>query len=485
MTPNNGIIGREYEQKILANICEEQEARLIAIYGRRRVGKTYLVKRFFNEKFDFFFTGSYQTLMKDQLVLFQRAMKEYTGKECPLPKNWFDAFSLLWDYLKGLRKKRLVVFLDELPWMDTPKSNFHSAFSYFWNTWASTRNGMKLIVCGSATTWMLDKIIGDKGGLYGRTNRSIYLAPFNLGEVELFLQRHKGINWNRRQIAEAYMIFGGIPYYLDMLERDLPLSRNVDNLFFREKAALREEYDFLFQSLFKNAVTYRKVIELLSSKRKGMTMQEILDTLNAKKGGSLSDVLKNLCRCDFVRKYSAYGKKERGVIYQLTDLFSLYYLTFIGNRTGQDEHFWTNVKESTKNTWAGYAFEQLCLHHVRQIRSKLSIGGVLTNVCSWSCPPMTDADGTDWNGAQIDLLLCRGDETIHLCEMKYSSKEFAIDGSYEETLRTRLETFAHHTKTNNSLRTTMITTYGVKPNKYSGIMDDQVRLDDLFVRMDE
>ena len=250
MTPNNGIIGREYEQKILANICEEQEARLIAIYGRRRVGKTYLVKRFFNEKFDFFFTGSYQTLMKDQLVLFQRAMKEYTGKECPLPKNWFDAFSLLWDYLKGLRKKRLVVFLDELPWMDTPKSNFHSAFSYFWNTWASTRNGMKLIVCGSATTWMLDKIIGDKGGLYGRTNRSIYLAPFNLGEVELFLQRHKGINWNRRQIAEAYMIFGGIPYYLDMLERDLPLSRNVDNLFFREKAALREEYDFLFQSLF-------------------------------------------------------------------------------------------------------------------------------------------------------------------------------------------------------------------------------------------
>ena len=212
MTPNNGIIGREYEQKILANICEEQEARLIAIYGRRRVGKTYLVKRFFNEKFDFFFTGSYQTLMKDQLVLFQRAMKEYTGKECPLPKNWFDAFSLLWDYLKGLRKKRLVVFLDELPWMDTPKSNFHSAFSYFWNTWASTRNGMKLIVCGSATTWMLDKIIGDKGGLYGRTNRSIYLAPFNLGEVELFLQRHKGINWNRRQIAEAYMSVGGIPY---------------------------------------------------------------------------------------------------------------------------------------------------------------------------------------------------------------------------------------------------------------------------------
>ena len=480
----NRIIGRDYEQHILQNICEEQEARLIAVYGRRRVGKTYLVKYFFNEKFDFFFTGSFETSMKVQLSLFRTSLEQYSGRKWPVAKSWFEAFAQLHEYLQGVQKKRVVVFLDELPWMDTPRSNFLAAFTYFWNTWGSTRDGLKLIVCGSATSWMLDKVIGDKGGLYGRSSRSIYLAPFNLSEVERFLRLRKGIVWNRYQILELYMILGGIPYYLDMLERGLPFSQNIDNLFFRQGAPLRTEYEFLFRSLFKSATIYRQVVEVLATKNKGLDMKEIKTALGMGDSGGLSEVLDNLCKCDFIRRYSSYGKKEKGSIYQLTDLFSLYFLKFIGKQTGQDEHFWSNVKEMTRHAWAGYAFEQVCLHHIGQIRRALGIQGVLTNVCSWLLPRQTDCDGTEWPGVQIDLLLCRGDHVIDVCEMKYCQSEFIVSGEYAEKLRRRNSTFAHFTKTRDALHTVLVTTYGLTRNIHSGSIYSTVTMDDLFAESD-
>ena len=481
MVENNRIIGRTYEQHILKNICEEKEARMIAVYGRRRVGKTYLVKYFFDEKFDFFFTGSFETPAKVQLILFKDALYQYSKVERPIPNDWFEAFAQLKEYLMGLKKQRIVVFLDELPWMDTQKSNFLSAFSYFWNTWGSTRDGLKLIVCGSATSWMLDNVVGDKGGLYGRSSRSIYVAPFSLFEVEQFLKQRKGIVWNRYQILETYMILGGIPYYLDMLEKGLPFSQNIDNLFFRDKAPLRTEYDFLFRSLFKSSTIYRQVVEAVATKNKGLTLKEIKETIKATNGGGLSEVLDNLCKCDFVRKYTPYGKKEKGSIYQLTDLYSLYYLKFIGNRTGLDEHYWSNIKESARNAWAGYAFEQVCLHHVSQIRGALSIKGVLTNVCSWASPKQTDNDGTEWPGVQIDLLLCRGDHVIDVCEMKYCQSEYVLTDKYEKHLRERNATFAHFTKAKEALHTVLITTYGLKQNQYSSSIDAVVTMEDLFV----
>jgi len=480
MNEDNRIIGRLYEQHILKNVCEEKEARLIAVYGRRRVGKTYLVKYFFDEKFDFFFTGSFETPMKVQLTLFKDALFQYSNETRPVPKNWFEAFTQLKEHLQGLKKNRIVLFLDELPWLDTPRSNFLAAFSYFWNTWGSTRDGLKLVVCGSATSWMLENVVGDKGGLYGRSSRSIYVAPFTLFEVEQFLKLRKGITWNRYQILEAYMILGGIPYYLDMLEKGLPFSQNIDHLFFREKAPLRTEYDFLFRSLFKSSTIYRQVVETLATKNKGLTQKEIKDILKTGDGGGLTEVLDNLCNCDFVRKYTPFGKKEKGSIYQLTDLYSLYYLKFIGNRSGLDEHFWSNIKDNARHAWAGYAFEQVCLHHVSQIRGALSIKGVLTNICSWSSPKQVDTDGTEWPGAQIDLLLCRGDHVIDVCEMKYCQSEYVLTEKYEQLLRERNATFVHFTKAKEALHIVLITTYGLKQNKYSGSIDAIVTMEDLF-----
>ena len=477
----SNIIGREKEQKILRNVCEEKEARLVAIYGRRRVGKTYLIKQFFNEQFDFFFTGSFETPMKVQLALFNEALQKYSHRQFSMSKNWFEAFGQLQDYLSCVQKERIVVFLDELPWMDTSKSLFIKAFSYFWNSWASTRSGLTLIVCGSATSWMIDKIIGDKGGLYGRVSRSIYLAPFNLHEVEQFLTQKKGIVWNRYQIIEAYMILGGIPYYLDLLEKELPFDQNIDELFYRNDAPLRTEYDFLFRSLFKSASIYRQVVEVLATKNKGLTLKEIKETITDYNGGALTSALNNLSRCDFIRRYSSFGKKERDSIYQLTDLFSLYYLKFVAGHSGLDEHYWSNLKESARNAWAGYAFEQVCLHHISQIRSKLSIKGVLTNICTWSSPKHIDKDGTEWPGVQIDLLLCRGDHIIDICEMKYCKDLFTVTGEYEKHLRERTNAFVQLTKTRDATHTILVTTYGLKQNMYSGSIYATITMDDLFL----
>lgn len=475
------IVGREYEMELIQKYCESSKAELVAVYGRRRVGKTYLIKQYFDNQFDFYFTGSFETAKNVQLKLFKNELERYSKQKRPLPKDWFEAFEQLRDYLSSLNKERIIVFLDELPWLDTPKSNFLAAFSYFWNIWGANNPKLKLFVCGSATTWMISKLIGDKGGMHGRVNRQIYLRPFTLGETEKFLHS-KGFEWSRYQIAEIYMTMGGIPYYLDMLDASLSPNQNIDCLFFREGAPLRIEYDFIFRSLFKDSLSYRSVVELLSKRAIGMTRGEIQEHLKKKSGGQLSEVLDNLCKCDFLRVYSSYGKKQREQMFQLVDLFSLFHLRFVTSSNGQDEQYWSNMLDNpSRRSWQGYAFEQLCLHHLPQIKQSLGISGILTEAYAWSYKSITDTDGTKpKKGTQIDLVIDRRDQTINLCEMKFSNSLFSIDKEYDEQLRNRTEIFRMATKTLKALHTIMITTYGIERNKYSGNIQRVITLEDLF-----
>ena len=466
------IIGREIEQEILRQRKESDAPELIAIYGRRRIGKTFLVRRYFNDKFSFYCTGIYQGTKKEQLGEFNRQLEHYSGRKWKVAKDWFDAFAQLREYLESLAgNKPIVVFLDELPWMDTHKSRFIKAFEYFWNSWGATNNRLKLIVCGSATTWMRENVLSDKGGLYNRTTRSIYLAPFTLHETEQYLLS-RGIRWNRYQIAECYMILGGTPLYLQMLERGLSLTQNIDNLFFAQNAPLAREYDFLFRSLFNEAMVHRQIIETLASKAVGMTRLELIAAAKIEDSGLLTKALRNLTDCDFIRQYTAFGKSERGTIYQLTDLFSLFHLRYVKGYRGQDEHHWQNMIDSpSRRAWSGYSFEQLCLHHIRQIKQKLGITGVQSDVCAWK-----------GEGGQIDLLIDRRDQTINLCEMKFSQGEFEITKQYDEHLRNRTESFRSATKTRKALNQTFVTTYGLKRNMYSGNIQSEVLLDDLFIK---
>ena len=479
---NNKLIGRKNEREQFDDIYATKKPALVAVYGRRRVGKTFLVRQHFNNNFDFSFTGNYQMSRQGQLSLFNQELRRFSGQDYPLVKDWFSAFEQLRQYLSSLDNERLVLFFDELPWMETPKSNFIQAFSYFWNTWASTRQGLKLFVCGSSTTWMMENLIGDKGGLYGRVTHTIYLAPFTLGETEAYLHAN-GIRWNRYQMLETYMIMGGIPFYLEMLKPKLTFDQNIDNLFFAANAPLRMEYGFLFRSLFNDAQLYRQVVETIAKRSQGMTRQQIKEELRLGDGGVLTVVLENLVRCDFLRRYAAFGKSERNALYQLTDLFSLFHLRFVADNNGQDAQFWSNMRENpSRVAWRGYAFEQVCLHHIPQIKEAIGIKAVLSNVCSWSCPTFTDKDGNPWQGTQIDLLIDRRDQVINICEMKYANDVYIIDKDYEERLRRRLSTFQHLTRTRKALHLTFITTYGLSRNTHSGNVQTEVTMGDLFDR---
>ena len=473
MKYNPNIVGRRHEQDILRTCVDSPRAEFVAIYGRRRIGKTFLVKQFFNDSFDFYITGIYQISKAEQLKNWQEQLRKYSGTKRNRPQDWFSAFNQLEEFLETKHEQeRITIFIDELPWMDTPKSNFIRALELFWNSWASSRKGLKLVVCGSATTWMTNKLLGDKGGLHNRVTRPIRLAPFCLAETEEYLQSIE-IEWERQEILDAYMILGGTPFYLSLLNPTMSLTQNIDELFFGQDAILASEYDFLFKSLFNDASLYKKVVETLATKMKGLSREEIVQLLNTNNNGKLTEVLDNLKKCDFLRSYQAFGKKGKGMIYQLSDMYTLFYLRFVKNYQGMDKHAWSNMPDSRRNSWAGYAFEQVCTLHVDQIKQALGISGIACDVCSWSYK-------SQGHGAQIDLIIDRNDKSIDLCEIKYSVGQYELKKDCIEWMRERRNLFRDVTGTKKSLRLTLIASGGIKQNKYSSSIQGKVVLDDLF-----
>jgi len=470
----NEIIGREHEQALLKSLYESQKAEFVAIYGRRRIGKTFLVKQFFKDNIDFYATGIYQGTKEEQLGHFSKQINTYSKGYYPVPKDWFEAFDILKTYLSQLsNKKRIVVFIDELPWFDTHKSRFTKALELFWNSWASIQDNLLMVVCGSATTWMTSKLIGDKGGLHNRLTRQIYLAPFTLRESAALIKK-QGVEFNSQQIAECYMIMGGVPYYLSKLQKGLSLSQNIDALFFSKNAELKLEYEFLFKSLFENSQLYQRVVDILSTKKKGMTRKEILEGLGITDSGNLTTVLNDLCLCDFVCKYSGFEKKERDTVYQLSDMYILFYTQFVEGNNSLDSHYWSNMIDNpAKRAWSGFAFEQLCLHHIDQIKSALGISGVQSNIYSW----VSRGEG---QGAQIDLVIDRRDDVINLCEMKYSSVKYEMTSDYADWMEERKELFRQKTKTDKALHLTLVTLKGVKPNAHSNILQNVICIEDLI-----
>ena len=398
----------------------------------------------------------------------------YTGTENPVVDNWQSAFVQLEQYLRKVKTKgKKVIFIDELPWLDNAKSGFLSAFEYFWNTYASSQKDIFLVICGSATSWIMNKIIKNRGGLHNRVTRQICLQPFTLKETEQFLKSKK-IVMSRFQIAECYMILGGIPYYLEQLEKSLSLSQNIDNLFFKKNAILRDEYSKLYASLFKSPEKYMQIIEALAKKRKGLTRDEIVTFSHISNGGGLTTMLEELELCGFISINNNFTTKKNLQLYRLTDFYSLFYLHFVkGKRETTDDYWSSLIDNTTHKAWAGYSFELLCQTHILQIKRALSIGGLVSYTSGWRSK---NAD----NGAQIDLLINRNDNIINLCEMKYTTKEFIITKSYDEHLRNKRGTFIEESGTKKSVHITMITTCGVKHNAYWNNIQSEVLLDELF-----
>lgn len=464
------MIGRIKEINELQQCYQSNRSEFVIIYGRRRVGKTYLVHELFEKEFAFHYVGAHHLAKDKQLSNFARSLQTFSGSAfLPACKNWFDAFNFLQDYLTSLQTKtKKVVFFDEMPWIDTPKSEFVAALENFWNGWAMHQKDILFIASGSATSWMADKLIDNQGGLHNRITQKIYLRPFTLGEVESYLEA-AGCSWDRYQILQCYMIFGGIPFYLSLLKPKQSLVHNVDTLFFAPNAAMRDEFSELYNALFSNADHYINIVRALNSKKEGLTRTEIAQMTNIQ-GSTLTKMLSNLCKCDFVTTYAHYGRTVKNVIYRLADFYTLFYFKYVENDLSKDENRWTHLIHTQQVVaWQGLTFELVCLQHLPQIKKGLGIAGVLTSASSWRS-----------ENAQIDLLIDRDDRIINLCEMKFSQEPYAISAEYANKIRMRSALFREATKCKKGLVNTFVTTYGILPGKNSSVAESELTMEVLF-----
>jgi AAA+ ATPase superfamily predicted ATPase len=469
------IIGRRNEIAELERVRGSGKPELVAVTGRRRVGKTYLVKEFFANDFAFQLTGIRDEATSEQLLNFDKAIQIRSKKKYPAAKSWLDAFWVLREFLQtsSVKGKRQAVFIDEMPWLAKQKSGFLPAFEHFWNDWASSQPDVILIACGSQASWIVNNLYKNKGGFHNRITSRIKLSPFSLKECEEFFA-FKGVALNRQQILESYMILGGIPFYLDLFLPNLSLPQNIDRLFFTDNAPLKDEYGELYASLFNHPGQHMRIVEALSTRRAGLTRTEIIEQTGLPNGGSFSAALVDLGQCGFVEQYQDFTKPKRGVIVRLTDNFTLYYLRYVMDNRSKDDYFWTNyTADGGYATWVGLAFEQLCLAHIPQIKKKLGISGVSTRVASWRGAGAEEA-------AQIDLLIDRKDGVINLCEMKYTLHPFAVDKETDLALDRKKRVFIAETKTRKAIHITMVTTYGLRPGGYRGSIQSEVTMSDLF-----
>ncbi len=469
------IIGRNREKDSLMKCLMSTRPEFVVVYGRRRVGKTYLIREYFNRQFSFYTTGLSDEKTKGQLRAFHESLTSYGMEKKSLPKDWFEAFSNLRELLESdnvyrepINNKR-VVFLDELPWMDTARSDFKSALDYFWNSWGSAQEDLLLIVCGSATSWIINNLLTGKKGFHNRVTKRIQLMPFTLKECELLLEMND-IVMTRSQIIESYMVFGGIPHYLNLLDSRLSLTQNINELCFKRYGELHDEFYNLFYSLYDKPEKHMAIIEALAAKKEGLSRVQLSEYKEIGGGSVLTKNLRELEECGFIRRFSNYTK-ETDALYQVIDPFCLFSMEFINNKKLDSWNEYVN--SPGYNSWRENSFEIVCLNHINQIKASLGISGIETNEYSWR-------SSKGGSGAQIDLLIDRKDGVINLCEMKYTNEEYVLDKDEVDKIHNRMAFFQNESKTQKAIHITFICGNGFKQNKYSGTVQNVITGEELF-----
>lgn len=474
----NLITGREKEKEKLQEALESYEAELVSVIGRRRVGKTFLIETVYQDNIVFQLTGIQKEPMSTQLRNFKDVLTEYSNSPLPIeqPKDWLAAFQMLKAYLKPLLEgEKKVVFFDELPWIATHKSGFLSAFGYFWNSWAKRQN-LVIVICGSAASWMIQKVVNDTGGLHNRITKSLHLSPFTLEETKRYLES-RNIFFDYYQLLQIYMTTGGIPHYLRVIRKAQSAAQIIDEMCFSSTGLLRTEFPNLYASLFKNHERHIAVIRALATKKKGMTRKEILEKTKTISGGGISKVLNELSHSGFIADYFPFGKKYNPKVYRLTDEYSLFYLQFLENQKHAGEGTWQTLSQTQAyKIWSGYAFENICLKHIPQIKKALSISRVYTLASTFH-----QAGKQGQKGAQIDLVLDRNDHVINLFEIKFYSDNFLFTKAYADAIRQKQSIFKNASKTRKQIFWVFLTTFGLQSNQHSlGLIGDVLTMDILF-----
>lgn len=472
------FIGRKEEKILLERALESRESEMIAVIGRRRVGKTFLVKETYEGDIIFEITGLQDANLAKQLSHFNFTLQRYAKSPVPIkePKNWLEAFQLLVMYLDSLPlKEKKVIFFDEVPWMATGKSDFLTGLGFFWNSWAVNQN-IVIVICGSAASWMIDKVVNNKGGLHNRITKRIFLEPFTLAETKAFLNS-RNVLFNHYQLVELYMALGGIPHYLKEVQPEKSAIQNIDSICFAKEGLLRNEFDRLYPALFANAHRHIAVIRALATSRQGLTRQKIVDLSDLSAGGHTSVVLTELEQSGFISSYFPFGKKKKEKLFRLTDEYSLFYLRFMEDKSREGRDTWQHLSQTQAyKTWSGYAFENICLKHIPRIKKALGIAGIYAKASSFIMKGNEQEKGT-----QIDLIIDRNDKVVNLFEIKFYNTEVTFSAADAQNLREKIRIFQTATRTKKHIMPILITTFGLKTNKHSlGLINQVLTLDDLF-----
>ncbi len=474
------FIGRTQEISVLKEALQSHRAELVSVIGRRRIGKTFLVKTIYQDQIVFELTGMQDRPLEEQLRNFAYYLNEAAQSKIPLPPpiDWLEAFMQLITYLKTVEKKeKPVVFLDELPWMAKHKSGFLSALSFFWNSWAVNQH-IVLVICGSAASWMIQKVVKHTGGLHNRISRRIHLEPFTLSETEQYLRANNHVKLNRYHIVLLYMAMGGIPHYLKEIKVGKSATQNIADICFSKTGILRDEFSDLYAALFDHADNHIAIVRALAQKRQGMNRTELIKTAKLPNGGSVTKALEELNQSGFIDILYPFGKKVNNKLYRLTDEYSIFYLQFIEKNAKGGAAAWKHLSQTPEyKIWCGFAFENVCLRHIPQIKHALSIGGVYSVASSFAKKGTKTEKGT-----QIDLILDRKDQVINLFEIKFHNKAFVVSKAYAENLTQKIHVFEEATKTRKHIFLTMIAAFGITHNEHSiNLVDQVLSLDDLFV----
>ncbi len=471
------IVGRQKEVALLQSLFDKRDSSFLAVYGRRRVGKTYLIREVYKDDMVFDCSGVLEEDMTYQLESFWTSLNERqpNTRPVPPPQTWLQAFSQLKTYLNGLTgDKKKVIFLDEIPWFETPRSGFLSALDNFWNMYCTKRTDIILVICGSAASWIIDRVVNSRGGLHNRLTHRLLLKPFTLGETKAFFEMNY-VKMPLRDIAQIYMCVGGIPFYLKDIVAGDSVPQVLDKLFFDEQATLKNEFQNLYAALFKNNTFHEKIVTALASKNKGLTRNEIIQTANIKSSGDLTTVLEELLQCGFIRQIFPISKSKEECLYRLIDEYSLFYFKFLKDEATNSS--WSLITQSpTYKIWSGYAFENLCFKHTPQIKNAMGISGVITNEYSY----VLKSNG-DTKGFQIDLIIDRADNCVNILEVKFYNTEFEVSETYMRQLLHKATIFQEKTRLKKAVFITMLSVFGVKKNEYYlSSVTNQLLLDDLF-----
>ena len=469
------IIGRDKEKQLLTEILTSKEAEFVAVWGRRRIGKTFLIETFFKAQHCIFFhtTGIQKGASRIQLQEFIKEIGNifYNGAKIAVPNTWMEAFETLHHAIgQASTRAPIVLFLDEFPWMSTPKSGVLQALEFYWNRHWKNNNRVKLIVCGSSASWIIKKIVYNKGGLHNRLTHKLHLKSFDLLNTKHFLDE-RGFKLSNRQLLDLYCVTGGIPYYLRQINKNISIIQNINKLCFQKDGLLYDEFNKVFSSLFKDSEVYEEIIRIIAKNQHGISREDIENNIKqTKKGGTLTSRLQDLEMAGFVKKFLPLNHSKKGLYYRIFDEYCLFYLQWIEPEKEnialdiEDNNFWSGlVKTPQYLSWRGYAFESICYKHVAQIKKTLAIHDAV-KIGAWRYRPRNNEIE---KGAQIDLLFDRKDDAITLCEIKYTDEPFVLTKDYLFKLEEKAEVYRKVTRTGKQIFMVLISANGLKENKHS------------------